>query len=98
MISFKKMLGLLAVGGLMAIAAPSERAQAVTLSTPAAAAPVKAASDGLTTQVQYRHHHHGHRPRHYHRPHRVHRHHHHYRPHHYHRPHVHHRHHRVYRY
>ncbi|WP_458758704.1 hypothetical protein ACSVBT_20490 [Afipia sp. TerB] len=91
----KKILGLLAVAGLLFVAAPSGPAQAMSLANPGAAAAARQAADGVTTNVdwrrvptipyshrhRYRHRHHG-----WHR-HRVHRHH--YRHHH-----RHHRHHR----
>lgn len=73
----KKILGLFAVAGLLAFAAPTERAQAASLNGPGIAAAVQGgASESIATEVQYRRGHaHGHR---YHPRPRV-RHHHHYR-------------------
>jgi hypothetical protein len=58
-----KVLGLAAVGALLILAAPTQQAQAMSLSSPSAAA---AAQDGTiqTTQVGWHrhwHHHHWHR-------------------------------------
>jgi hypothetical protein len=74
--NMKRILGLAAVAGLLAIAAPTERAQALSLSTPGAAAAVQDDTGKLTTEVRWhrhwgwrRHHwrrHHWHR-RHWHR-------------------------------
>ena len=81
----KKILGFAAVAGLLIVAAPSERAQALSLSTPGVAAAVQDDSAKLTTEVRWhrhwgwRRHHHWHR--HYH-----------WRRHHWHRHHWHHRH------
>ena len=61
-----KVLGLAAVGALLALAAPTERANALSLSNPGAAAAVKPE----TTEVHWRHHR-------YHRHHRWHHRHHH---------------------
>lgn len=79
----KKILGFLAVAGLLFIAAPSERAQALSLANPAAAATAKTASEhlGMTTEVRYHHrhwrrHHGWHHRHHGWRHHRWHRHHH----------------------
>jgi hypothetical protein len=54
-----KVLGLAAVGALLMLAAPVERAQALSLTSPGAAV---AAQDGkqVTTEVGWRHHHHHH--------------------------------------
>ncbi len=62
----KKILGLLAVAGLLVVAAPAQRAHALALSNPGAAATAKYASEnlGMTTEVRWhRWHHHrwGHR-------------------------------------
>ena len=76
-----KLLGLAAVGGLLILAAPAERAQALSLANPGAAAAVQQGSKVETTEVRWHRHHHWH--------HRWHRHHHHHRGHHHH-----HRHHR----
>jgi hypothetical protein len=68
-----KILGLAAVGALFALAAPAERANALSLSNPGAAAAVQEDTRLATTEVHWRHH--G-----YHRHHRWHRwHHHHHR-------------------
>ena len=55
-----KILGLAAVGALLILAAPVERAQALSLSNPGAAATVQDASKQTTTEVRWgrRHHHH----------------------------------------
>jgi hypothetical protein len=57
-----KFLGLAAVGALLVLAAPSERAHAMSLSNPAAAASVQDSSK-QTTEVRWHHHwhHHWHR-------------------------------------
>ena len=72
----KRILGFAAVAGLLIVAAPTERAQALSLSTPGAAAAVQDDTGKLTTEVRWhrhwgwrRHHwrrHHWHR-RHWHR-------------------------------
>ena len=68
-----KMMGLAAVGAVLALAAPAERANALSLSNPGAAAAVQEDTRLATTEVHWRHH--G-----YHRHHRWHRwHHHHHR-------------------
>lgn len=92
----KKILGLLAIAGLLFVAAPSGPAQAMSLANPGAAAAAKQAADGVTTNVDWRRvptipYTHRHHYRHNHRwhRHRVHRH-----PHRHHRRHHHHRHHR----
>jgi hypothetical protein len=72
-----KILGLAAVGALLALAAPAERANALSLSNPGAAAAVQEDTKLATTEVHWRHH--G-----YHRHHRWHRWHH-YRHRHWHR-------------
>lgn len=91
----KKLLGLLAVGGLLVVAAPTPQAQAASPLTPGVTTAVQQGSSGMVTQVQHRRHHHH---RHYHpRPRYHHHHRHHYVPrvyvprHHYHRHHHHHR-------
>ena len=60
-----KVLGLAAVGALLVLAAPTERAQALTLSSPGAAAAVQQDSRPAATEVGWRHgwhrHHHWHR-------------------------------------
>jgi hypothetical protein len=61
-VNVKKISGLLAVGGLLILAAPAERAQALSLLNPGAAAAVQDDSR-LTTEVRWGHHgwrrHHG---------------------------------------
>ncbi len=58
-----KILGYAAVGGLLVLAVPAERAQAVSLIGPGAAATVVQDASELTTEVGWRHHgwrrHHG---------------------------------------
>ena len=61
-----KILGLAAVAALLILAAPVERAQALSLSSPGAAAAVQDGSKQTTTEVRWGHHW-GHR--HYHRRH-----------------------------
>jgi hypothetical protein len=82
----KKLLGLLALGGLMMIAAPAQHAQATTLINPGIAAPAAAdaAHSGVTDVRYHRGHrwhrhphsrrHHWHPRRHWHPPHHGHRH------------------------
>ena len=70
---FTKILGLAAVGAVLVLAAPVERASALSLSNPGAAAAVQEDTKPETTEVHWRHHRH-HR---WHRWHRHHRHHHH---------------------
>jgi hypothetical protein len=48
-----KVLGLAAVGALLVLAAPTQRAQAVSLSNPAAAAMVQDGSKSTTTEVRW---------------------------------------------
>ena len=66
-----KVLGLAAIGAMLALAAPVERANALSLSNPGAAAAVQEDIKPETSQVGWRHRHH-----------RWHRHHHHHRHHH----------------
>jgi hypothetical protein len=88
----KKLLGLLAIGGLLIVAAPTPQAQAASPLTPGAITAVQQGSSGMVTQVQHRRHYHRHyHPRrHYHHHHRYHyvprvyRHHYHHRHHHHH--------------
>lgn len=69
----KKLLGLLAVGGLLVVAAPTPQAQAASPLTPGVTTAVQQGSAGMVTQVQHRHHrHHYHPRRHYHHHHRHH--------------------------
>jgi hypothetical protein len=67
-VNVKKILGFLAIGGLLALAAPAERAQALSLASPGSAAAVQDDTGKLTTEVRW-HRHHGWR-RHHHRHHR----------------------------
>ncbi|MBN8980759.1 MAG: hypothetical protein J0I29_05700 [Rhizobiales bacterium] len=70
--SIKKILGLTAVAGLMAVAVPAGQAQAFSPANPAASS-AKFASESMTSEVRWRRHY-GHH-RHYWRPrwHRRHR-------------------------
>jgi hypothetical protein len=75
----KKILGFLAVAGLMYAAAPTEHAQALSLANPGSAATTKSASEslGTTTEVRWHGHHWGRphwRRHHWHRHHWRHRH------------------------
>lgn len=70
---FRKLLGLAAVGAVLALAAPADRANALSLSNPGAAAAVQEDTKPATTEVHWRRHRHHH----HHRWHRWHRHHHH---------------------
>jgi hypothetical protein len=51
-----KVLGLAAVGALLVLAAPAERAQAMSLSNPGAAAAVQQDVKPATTEVRWGHH------------------------------------------
>ena len=51
----KKIMGFLAIGGLLVLAAPGERAQAVSLASPGIAAAVQDDSGKLTTEVRWGH-------------------------------------------
>ena len=53
----KTLLSFAAVGGLLLLAAPVERAQALSLSSPGAAAAVLDDSKQVTTEVGWRRHH-----------------------------------------
>ena len=75
---FTKILGLAAIGAVLALAAPAERANALSLSNPGAATAVQEDTKQATTEVHWRHRHHHH----HHRWHRWHRHHHHHHHHH----------------
>jgi hypothetical protein len=55
-----RLLGLAAVGALLVLAAPAERAQAMSLSNPGAAAAVQESSKQTTTAGWHRHWHHRH--------------------------------------
>jgi hypothetical protein len=61
-----KVLGLAAVGALLVLAAPTERAQAVSLASPGAAAAVQDSSKQTTTEVRWHHHHWHHHWHHHH--------------------------------
>ena len=69
-----RLLGLAAVGALLILAAPTERAQALSLASPGAAAAVQDDAKNITTEVHWRHHHHWRHHRHwgYHRHHHHH--------------------------
>jgi hypothetical protein len=74
----KKILGFLAVAGLLFVAAPSGSAQAMSLANPGAAAAARQAADGVTTTVDWRRvpvipYSHSHRHRYRHNDHRWHR-------------------------
>jgi hypothetical protein len=56
-----KVLGLSALGALLVLAAPTERAQALSLSNPGAAAAVQQDAKPATTEVRWGWHHHHHR-------------------------------------
>ena len=51
-----KVLGLAAVGALLVLAAPAERAWALSLSNPGAAAAVQDGSKQMTTEVRWHRH------------------------------------------
>lgn len=50
----KRLLGFAAVGGLLLVAAPPERAQALSLINPGIAAAVQDGSNAVTTEVRWR--------------------------------------------
>lgn len=61
----KKIFGLFAVAGLLFVAAPAQRASAMSLGNPGIAAAVQnGAGEKIATEVQYRRYHHGYRPHH----------------------------------
>jgi len=62
-----KIIGLAAVGALLVLAAPTERAQALSLSNPGAAAAVQQETKADTTEVRWGRHHGWHRGWHRHR-------------------------------
>jgi len=67
-------LGLAAISAMLVIAAPIERAQAVSLINPGAAATVQQdAKEQMTTEVRWHHHHGWHHRHHWGRWHRHHR-------------------------
>jgi hypothetical protein len=72
-----RLLGLAAVGALLILAAPTERAQALSLASPGAAAAVQDDAKNITTEVHWRHHRHWGYHRHHHHHWGYHRHHHH---------------------
>jgi hypothetical protein len=92
--NLKRILGLAAVAGLLMMAAPTERAQALSLSNPGVAAAVQGDAGKLTTEVRYYHHygyhHHYHHYHHHHHWHHHYWHHHHWHHHYGHRHHGHH--------
>ncbi|WP_223977656.1 hypothetical protein [Bradyrhizobium sp. RD5-C2] len=53
-----KVLGLAAVGAVLVLAAPAERASAMSLATPGTAATVQDNANQTTTQVRWGHGHH----------------------------------------
>jgi hypothetical protein len=67
-----RVLGLAAVGALLILAAPAERAQALSLASPGAAAAVQDGTKDITTEVRWRHHWRHHRHWGYHRHHHRH--------------------------
>jgi hypothetical protein len=52
-----RLLGLAAVGALLILAAPTERAQALSLASPGGTAAAQVDAKDITTQVHWRHHH-----------------------------------------
>lgn len=56
-----KVLGLAAIGGLLMLAAPAERAQALSLANPGAASAVQESSKQGVTEVRWHGHHRWHR-------------------------------------
>jgi hypothetical protein len=56
-VNVKKILGLLAIGGLLVVAAPAERAKAVSLINPGIAAAVQDDTGKLTSEVRWHRHH-----------------------------------------
>ena len=71
-VSAAKVLGLAAVGALLVFAAPTERAQALSLSSPGAATAVQQDAKADTTEVRWGRHHGWHRGWHRHRWHHRH--------------------------
>lgn len=57
----KKIMGLLAVAGLMFVATPSQQANAMSLASPAGAASAQHASGSMTSNVHWRRYHRYHR-------------------------------------
>ena len=61
-----RVLGVAAIGALLVLAAPADRAQALSLSNPGAAAAVQDGLKQITTEVRWGHHwHHRHWHRHW---------------------------------
>ncbi len=56
--NMNRVLGLAAVGALLVLAAPAERAQALSLSNPGAAAAIQEGSQQVTTEVRWHRWHH----------------------------------------
>lgn len=52
--TLKRLLGFAAIGGLLILAAPTERAQALSLLNPGAAAAVQGDAASATTEVRWR--------------------------------------------
>jgi len=71
-----RLLGLAAVGALLIVAAPTERAQALSLASPGASAAVQDGAKDITNEVHWRHHHHWRHHRHWGHHHHHHRYHH----------------------
>jgi len=74
----RTIFGFAAVAGLLAVAMPADRAQALSLINPGVSSSTKQASEPVTTEVRWRRHHrwhrhHGWRRHHGHRHHRWHR-------------------------
>lgn len=67
--NFKKIFGFVAIAGLLFVAAPGQRAEAMSLNSPGIAAAVQGDVGAGATQVQYRHGHRGYHHRGYGRPH-----------------------------
>ena len=59
--NIKKILGFLGLGGLLVLAAPAERAQALSLINPGIAVAVQDDTGKLTTEARWRRHHGWHR-------------------------------------
>jgi hypothetical protein len=57
-VKMTKVLGLAAVGALLVLAGPAERAQALSLSNPGAAAAIQEGSQQVTTEVRWHRWHH----------------------------------------
>ena len=74
--NIKKIFGFAAIAGLLFVAAPGQRAEAMSLNSPGIAAAVQSDVGAGVTEVQYRRHHRGYRAhRGYGRPHHGFRHH-----------------------